>query len=78
MQKYFCLIILLSLKVTSQIEWPFGLKGPLHAQCKVTWTWPKTDCGVPMNALVNQIKKWNGAQNCNPPPVIFFSVKMRI
>ncbi len=43
--------------------------GPLHAQCKVTWTWPKTDCGVPMKGLVNQIKKWNGPQNCNPPPV---------
>ncbi len=45
--------------------------GPLHAQCKVTWTWPKTDCGVPMKGLVNQIKKWNGPQNCNPPPVKF-------
>jgi hypothetical protein len=78
MQKYFCLIILLTVKVTSQIEWPFDLKGPLHAQCKVTWTWPNTDCGVPMNGLVNQIKKWNGAQNCSPPPVIFFNVTKRI
>jgi hypothetical protein len=43
--------------------------GPLHAQCKVSWTWPKTDCGVPIKALINQIKKWTGPQNCNPPPV---------
>ena len=65
----FCAFILIvAQKQVNSIEWPFELKGPLHAQCKVTWTWPKTDCSVPMNAIVSQIKKWTTADNCNPPP----------
>ena len=40
------------------------LRGPLHAQCKVTWTWPSTDCTVPLAGLVDQINKWTSEDNC--------------
>lgn len=42
----------------------FRLRYPLHASCKVKWTWPNTDCSVPLNALLAQIDAWKTDDNC--------------
>lgn len=42
----------------------FNLKYPLHASCKASWSWPNTDCSVPMSKLVDQINTWTTADNC--------------
>lgn len=42
----------------------FRLRFPLHASCKVKWTWPNTDCGVPLKALLAQIDAWKTDENC--------------
>ena len=42
----------------------FNLKYPLHASCKVSWSWPATDCSVPMGKIVDQINLWTTADNC--------------
>lgn len=42
----------------------FTIKGPIHAQCKVKWTWPNTECGEVLKKLLNQIDAWKTADNC--------------
>ena len=64
MFRFYSLLVVLALRQVNSFEWPFELKGPLHAQCKVTWTWPNTACSVPMGAIVDQINKWTSEDNC--------------
>lgn len=38
--------------------------GPIHASCKVDWTWPNQPCKVVQTAIVNQIQTWSTDDNC--------------
>ena len=49
--------------VASQVN-SFILFGPLHASCKIKYSWPNTDCSVPLNALLAQIDAWKSDENC--------------
>eukprot|EP00455_Lapot_gusevi_P044135 TRINITY_DN5465_c0_g1_i1.p1 TRINITY_DN5465_c0_g1~~TRINITY_DN5465_c0_g1_i1.p1 ORF type:complete len:161 (-),score=43.99 TRINITY_DN5465_c0_g1_i1:51-533(-) len=35
--------------------------GPLHASCKVTWTFPNTSCGIVNGALVKAVANLSGS-----------------
>ncbi|KAJ7365180.1 hypothetical protein OS493_007831 [Desmophyllum pertusum] len=37
--------------------------GPLHASCKIDWTWA-VNCTVVKTTIVNQIHKWTTDDNC--------------
>lgn len=41
-----------------------GISGPLHASCKVHWSWPMNDCKTIQSAILNQISVWNTEDNC--------------
>lgn len=41
-----------------------GVTGPLHASCKIHWTWPSVDCNSVLSSIVSQINKWKTDENC--------------
>ena len=48
---------------TNALEIP-GISGPLHASCKVHWSWPLTDCKTIQSSILNQISLWTTEDNC--------------
>ncbi|XP_070566693.1 uncharacterized protein [Ptychodera flava] len=41
----------------------YGFQNPLHASCKVDWTFG-ISCKEVNTRIVNQMKKWKGPENC--------------
>lgn len=61
----FEIVLLASLIAMSQaINIQDLLKGPLHASCKVEWSWPDTSCQDVQTRLLNQIALWTPEDNC--------------
>ncbi|XP_062509352.1 uncharacterized protein LOC134185556 [Corticium candelabrum] len=52
-----CFASLLSL-----VDW--SLAYPIHAECKLTWTFPKTSCANVSTALIKQMKMWHTDKGC--------------
>lgn len=42
----------------------FSTSYPFHAQCSLQWSWSESNCSVVHDALIEQIKMWNGTNNC--------------
>ncbi|CAH3154514.1 unnamed protein product [Pocillopora meandrina] len=40
-----------------------GSLGPLHASCKIHWSWA-VKCSMVNDAIVNQIQKWHSNETC--------------
>jgi hypothetical protein len=41
-----------------------GLRYPLHASCKIAWSWPSTNCSTVMAKILDQIDLWKTRDNC--------------
>ncbi|XP_065835011.1 uncharacterized protein [Oscarella lobularis] len=48
---------------------------PLHASCKLTWSFPNTNCSTVNTALVNQIKKWGPNTACGSTEKCLYTLK---
>lgn len=58
------IVTVLAIAIGTSLGFSFGLKNPLHASCKTKYSWPKTDCSVPLKALLAQIDAWKSDENC--------------
>jgi hypothetical protein len=56
-------VVLLNVSCCNAINIP-GLRFPLHASCKLTWSWDKTDCLTIHDAILKQIDSWKTDDNC--------------
>jgi hypothetical protein len=56
--------ILITLSVLALWQWSITEAYPLHASCKLTWTWPSTSCKTVHKRLVAQIDQWKDRSNC--------------
>ena len=52
----FIFILCISVSVTSSY--------PFHASCQLQWSFPSASCDAVRIKLIQQIKKWNGPDNC--------------
>lgn len=53
------IVCLISLALYSLIE-----SYPLHASCKVSWTWPNFPCKSVHDSIIQQINEWTTDDNC--------------
>jgi len=52
------------LMVISASLFAIVMSGPIHAQCAISWKFGES-CSAVQDALVSQIKKWNGPAGCD-------------
>ncbi len=56
--------IIITLSVLALWQWSSTEAYPLHASCRLTWTWPSTSCQTVHQRLVKQIDLWKDRSNC--------------
>lgn len=60
----FLVVIVSVFNLNDSINFSSFLRGPIHASCKVDWTWPANSCSDINQKIVNQINSWSTDENC--------------